>query len=136
MTPPGSKRPPTHADDRDHQKPKTSPYGHPIVPPHEFGEDDPITGQYEGEALDQMRRKRPTLARIGHLEKKHDELHGTVLRMDGKLDGVHDFMARADAAREALAKREQARRDARGKWILAVITALGVAVAAIAAAVH
>lgn len=39
---------------------------------------DEATGSYEGEALAQIRARRPTDERIGRLERKHDQLAGDV----------------------------------------------------------
>lgn len=133
-----AKRAPTFGHDLG--KPKTNPFGHPIVKPpdvprDEFGE-DLITGQYEGDELTIMRGKRPTHSALRHLEKKHDTLAALVLPLVGKVDGIHTMMARAEEAREAQEKREQARRDARGKWIIALIPVLAAAIAAIAVAVR
>lgn len=51
-------------------------------------ERDEVTGRYEGEELEQHRAERPIDARIGHLEKKHDELKAEIkdVRDDVKKD--------------------------------------------------
>lgn len=81
-----------------------------LAVPHEIP--DEITGQYEGEALAELRRRRPDSVRIGRLEDKHDALHEVVTQtrvevgeMRGEIRG--EFQALRDAReREQLAYRQ------------------------------
>ncbi len=131
MAPPGFKRPGPH-DDRDHQRPKTNPHGVPAI-----FEGEDATGNYEGPELHAIRARRPTPLRIAHLERRVDD-HGLKLAgVDSKLDTLVDLAGAERDARQARAIEDERRAALRGKWIIALITAVGVAVAAIvAAAVH
>lgn len=72
MTPP--KRAGTNAD-RDFRKPLTPAPGVPIPEPIQY---DEATGNYEGDQLREIRERRPTPLRIGHLEERVDEVVTTL----------------------------------------------------------
>ena len=82
-----------------------------------------------------MRSKRPTAARLSHLETKHDKLELVVAGMNGKVDAIHGMAARAEAAREEREQRDAVERASKRAQVVPVIKALGVALALIAAAV-
>jgi hypothetical protein len=101
------------------------------VPTEAF--DDP-TGQHEGEELARLRARRLTPERIARLETKHDTLALEVARMAGTLDAVHTFAVKADAERERRAAADERALERRRKFTLALISTLGVALAAVIAA--
>ncbi len=98
-----------------------------------FG-DDEVTGQYEGEELHRMRARRPTVERIQRLEDKHDATLATVNKMSGKLDTLLELAGAEADARTERAKAEAVERESRRKYIVPIITAVGIAAAAVAAA--
>lgn len=101
-----------------------------------------VTGQYEGEELQAQRAKRPTAERVARLENKHDALVATVgelrteaAKMSGQLDTLVTLAAEERDARAAREAREAAEREAKRKHVVPIITAIGVAVAAIIGAI-
>lgn len=115
--------------------------------------DEDVTGQYSGEALRVMRSRRPTDRRLGRLEEKHDELSEELTKLriqqgatDSKVDTLLDLATKAESARQEredretradearVARDDKQRRDAR-KHTIAMISALGVAIAAVLTAV-
>lgn len=92
------------------------------------------TGVVQGEALKDIRRKRPTDERIERLENKHDAV-------DTKVDAIGERVARMEGTVNAIAsvivpeRREvhttaRARIDSRTKVIIAVVGAVGTAIGA------
>lgn len=102
--------------------------------PHPLDEDDK-TGRYEGEELAMERAKRPTEQRVGRLEKKHDALAGDVREIKGKVDAIFEMSSAAQDAREDREKKDLEDRTKRRALIIPIITAIGIALAGIAAAV-
>jgi hypothetical protein len=103
--------------------------------PNEF-RDEPATGRIDitPEELQRIRARRPTPERISKLEAKHDALALSVAKMDGKIDALHGYAVKADAERERRAAADAVALERRRKHAIALITALGGAIAAIVAA--
>lgn len=111
--------------------------------------DDDCTGKYEeGEALQRAREERAArdpAGRIAKLEAGHKELAGVVTgvrvdvgKMTGKIDTMLDYASKADTERERRAKADAVSAavavERRRKYVIALISALGTAVAVVAAA--
>ena len=123
------RRPRTNPDrDVRVEKHATPPAGVPA-----FAEEE-CTGRYEGDDLARIRARRPTPERIAKLEAKHDSLALTVSRMDGKLDTLVDLAAKSDAERERRSAADAVALERRRKHAIAVIGALGTAIAAVVGA--
>jgi hypothetical protein len=95
--------------------------------------DDP-TGQLEGEQLARVRSLRQPDDRIAKVEVRVDQLTTTVARMDGKIEAIHSFAVKADAERERRSQADALALERRRKHTIALISALGVSVAGIVAA--
>jgi hypothetical protein len=125
-------------DNRDFQRPKTNPFG---AVPVEVQQE--ATGVIEGPELDAVRERRPTPVRFKHIEKRVDDhdlkldQHGQQLgHVVGRVDSIFTMTAAAQDAREAREKKEAEASARRWKLVVPIITALGIAIAAIVAAVH
>lgn len=99
------------------------------------------TGRLEGEQLRFARSRRPTPERISKVETRQDKLESSlaetreqVARMDGKLDTLVTLASKADAERERRVAAEAVALEKRRKHTIAIISALGVAIAGIVAA--
>jgi hypothetical protein len=99
--------------------------------------DEPATGRVDLTAgeLANIRARRPTPERISRLEVKHDALALTVAKMDGKIDALLDLGAKAEQERQARHAADIAAEERRRKHTIALIGAIGTAIAGIAAAV-
>lgn len=93
--------------------------------------DEEATGRYEGPDLQRIRERRPTPQRIARVEVRVDTLEKSVARMDGKLDAIVDYAARADAERERRSKAEADALERRRRYSIRLIKALGVVVVGI-----
>lgn len=114
---------------------------------------DEITGRYDGEELEEMRRQRAErdpAAAILSLERKHAALDKTVAvgfaKTNSKLDTLVDLAAKSDAERvrraaadaeerERKAQADQKALDGKRRYLIALVGALGMAIAGIVAAV-
>lgn len=92
------------------------------------------TGRHEGEDLQRIRRGRTTQKRFEHVEERLDKLEPAVARMDGKIDTMLEYAVKADAERERRSAADSLALERRRKYIIALIGAIGAAVALIVAA--
>ncbi len=88
-----------------------------------------------------MRARRPTHDRIARTEKKGDELTAaftglsvTTAAMGGKLDTLVELAGAAAAERERRAAADAVERESKRKYIVPIITAIGVIIMGIFAA--
>lgn len=120
-------------EDRDVYVPK---HNTPRAVPEFVWED--ATGKYEGEDLERVRRKRPTAARVSHLERRVDDLDKQMAvgftESRTKLDTLLSLAAKADVERTAALAREEKALAARRKHTIALIGALATAAAIVIAA--
>lgn len=135
-------------DNRDHQKPKTHPYGVP-VPRDEF-KDDGVTGVIEDpDKRRAARRKRPTHDRLDKLEDTKDEHIAMFAEQRGQLTFLVKHAEDAEAYRRKREEREEQAAEAekvrvaaaaeRAKfrnWVLVVITTLAGAIVTVIEAVR
>jgi|ERR1043165_2466728 uncharacterized coiled-coil protein SlyX len=110
--------------------------------------EEECTGKYEGEELARIRARRPTPERISKVEVRIDDIDSTlvqtvkslaetretVARIDGKMDALLDLGAKAEQERQARHAADIAAAESRRKFVIALIGALGTAVAAIVTA--
>lgn len=84
-----------------------------LAAPHEVPHE--VTGQYEGEELEQARARRPTDVRLSRLERKGDELAGAVNKLSrevGEVVGQLKELPRHIETISNFAERTAAREDA------------------------
>lgn len=125
-------------DNRDHQRPKTSPYGHPIVPKGEFEGPEVATGVLSGDELKAARARRETHERLEKLEETKDEHIAAIAGIGGQLGVLVKHAEDTEAYRRAREQREldAAERERVRKWWIAIIGAIAAAIVAIVAAVR
>lgn len=92
--------------------------------------DDQASGAIEDpDARRAVRARRPTPERIARVEVRVDGVEKRLERMDGKLDGIVEYAARADAERERRSAADAVALERRRKFLLSLISALGAAAA-------
>lgn len=105
--------------------------------------DEPATGRVDitPEELRRIRQRRPTPERLDKLETKHDELgkevstiRTDVAHMKGRVETLVEYAAKAEAERERRAAADVAAEERRRKHVIALIGALGAAIAGIVTA--
>jgi hypothetical protein len=110
--------------------------------------DEDATGKYEGEELARIRARRPITGRISKVEIRVDDIDNTLIatikslaetreavaRIDGKMDALLDLGAKAEQERQARHTADLAAAESRRKFIIALIGALGTALAVIVTA--
>lgn len=105
-------------DPRRPQKPRTSPFGHP-VPAHVAAQtpgpiswdEAPVTGVHTGEALAEARARRPTDVRFAHIEGRLDETaktaNATALAVAGMAGELKVLPELVDMIKQSAARAEQ-----------------------------
>jgi len=92
------------------------------------------TGRHEGEELQRIRSNRPTPVRFKKVEERQDKFELKLVELGSKVDTLLDYAAKADAERIRRAEMDAVALERKRKHTIAIITTLGVAIAAIVAA--
>jgi hypothetical protein len=130
----------------DHKGPIWRPRGHQDLDRDRYVEKHPTplsgvpdfadeegTGKHDGEELDAIRANRPPPKRFEKLEKRQDKFEIRLEKLDTKVDTLLDLATKAEAERMRRSEQDAKERELRRKHVIAIITAIGIALATILA---